>query len=71
MEAFEGYETRVQYEIVGHSGESYNIPFVDPKKPPADDKQRLATIKVSRIEFEIHSFHIIIVDSFFFDICFR
>lgn len=48
MEAFEGFETRVRYDIVGHSGESRNIPFVNEKKPPADSNARLETIKVRR-----------------------
>lgn len=46
MEAFEGYETRVQYDIVGHSGENHAIQFVDAKSPPADAKQRLEIIKM-------------------------
>lgn len=50
MEAFEGFETRVRYDIVGHSGESRNIPFVNEKKPPADSNARLETIKV-RLDF--------------------
>lgn len=57
MEAFEGFETRVRYDIVGHSGESRNIPFVNEKKPPADSNARLETIKVRRrILFEIELF---------------
>lgn len=47
MEAFEGFQERVQYDIVGHSGESHEIQFVNHKKPPKDAKQRLETIKVS------------------------
>lgn len=46
MEALEGFQDKVQYDIVGHSGETYYIPFVDTKKPPNDDKARLETIKV-------------------------
>lgn len=46
MEAFEGFGARVSYDIVGHSGESRCIPFVDANKPPADPKMRLETIKV-------------------------
>lgn len=49
MEAFEGFETRVRYDIVGHSGESKNILFVNEKSPPTDSKMRLETIKVNRI----------------------
>ncbi|KAJ6647144.1 von Willebrand factor A domain-containing protein 8 [Pseudolycoriella hygida] len=45
MEAFEGFEQRVQYDIVGHSGEADQIVFVDHKNPPKDDKLRLQTIK--------------------------
>lgn len=46
MEAFEGFEQRVQYDIVGHSGEAEQIQFVDHKNPPKDDKLRLDIIKV-------------------------
>lgn len=46
MEAFDGFHDRVQYDIVGHSGESHCIPFVDHKNPPKDAKMRLETIKV-------------------------
>lgn len=46
MEAFEGFEKRVGYDIVGHSGESKNIPFVNVNNPPNDPKKRLETIKV-------------------------
>ncbi|XP_031637278.1 von Willebrand factor A domain-containing protein 8 [Contarinia nasturtii] len=46
MESFEGFETRVRYDIVGHSGESKNILFVNEKNPPADSKMRLETIKM-------------------------
>lgn len=47
MEALEGFQDKVEYDVVGHSGETYYIPFVDPKKPPTDDKLRLETIKVN------------------------
>lgn len=46
MEAFEGFEKRVRYDIVGHSGEGKCIPFVDVKNPPNDAKARLNTIRV-------------------------
>lgn len=46
MEAFQGFGARVEYDVVGHSGEAYVIPFINPKSPPATDKQRLETIKV-------------------------
>lgn len=46
MEAFEGFESRVEYDIIGHSGESHSIPFVHHKNPPKDPKSRLDVIKV-------------------------
>lgn len=46
MEALQGFDKRVQYDIVGHSGETYHIPFVDVATPPKDDKVRLETIKM-------------------------
>lgn len=49
LEALQGHEARIQYDIVGHSGESYNITFVSKKNPPSDNKQRLDVIKVINI----------------------
>lgn len=49
MEAFDGFHDRVQYDIVGHSGETHQIQFVDHKNPPKDAKMRLETIKVCMI----------------------
>lgn len=46
MEAFHGFESRFQYDIVGHSGESHSISFVDKSNPPADPKQRLDILRV-------------------------
>ncbi|KAK7868613.1 hypothetical protein R5R35_008422 [Gryllus longicercus] len=46
MEAFQGFEAQIQYDIMGHSGEDYNLQFVDHRKPPVDNKQRLDIIKI-------------------------
>lgn len=46
MEAFDGFENRIRYDIVGHSGETHNILFVDQKTPPKNNKERLETIKM-------------------------
>ncbi|KAF4526552.1 hypothetical protein B566_EDAN009123 [Ephemera danica] len=45
MEAFEGHEKKFQYDIMGHSGESYDLKFVDKTTPPANNKERLDIIK--------------------------
>ncbi|KAE8748569.1 hypothetical protein FOCC_FOCC004745 [Frankliniella occidentalis] len=45
MEAFQGHEDKILYDIHGHSGEGYGIEFVDSSKPPKDNKQRLDVIK--------------------------
>ncbi|XP_076766995.1 von Willebrand factor A domain-containing protein c12.2 [Xylocopa sonorina] len=45
MEAFSGYEGKFQYDIVGHSGDDYNIAFVKHTQPLADNKRRLEVIK--------------------------
>ena len=50
MEAFQGYENRIQYDIVGHSGESESIIFVNKNNPPIDNKQRLEVIKVNSLD---------------------
>ena len=36
---------RLKYDIVGHSGEDNNIPFVLPNQPPENEKQRLKVLK--------------------------
>ncbi|XP_065077399.1 von Willebrand factor A domain-containing protein 8 [Ochlerotatus camptorhynchus] len=46
MEAFDGFETKIKYDIVGHSGEAVEIPFINVNNPPKDDKRRLETIKM-------------------------
>ncbi|CAB0011014.1 unnamed protein product [Nesidiocoris tenuis] len=45
MESLEGYESKVLYDIVGHSGDSKCIKFVDKSKPPANNKERLELIR--------------------------
>ncbi|XP_046413785.1 von Willebrand factor A domain-containing protein 8 [Neodiprion fabricii] len=45
MEAFDGYEGKFQYDIIGHSGDDYHITFVHHTQPPTDNKQRLEVIK--------------------------
>lgn len=46
MESFEGFENKIQYNIMGHSGESPCIPFVDHKNPPNNDKRRMDTLRM-------------------------
>ena len=41
MEALEGYGERIKYDIVGHSGEDNDIPFVPILKAPENDMERL------------------------------
>ncbi|XP_041586995.1 von Willebrand factor A domain-containing protein 8 [Vulpes lagopus] len=45
MEAFENYEEKFKYDIVGHSGDGYNIGLVPLNKIPKDNKQRLEILK--------------------------
>ncbi|OQR83325.1 hypothetical protein ACHHYP_14843 [Achlya hypogyna] len=48
MEAFAGFETKVEYAIMGHSGDAPAIPFVPFDAPPADRKQRLQVLRLVR-----------------------
>lgn len=41
MESFAGFESKFDYCIMGHSGDSPDIPFVNFGEPPADRKERL------------------------------
>ncbi|KAL1505421.1 hypothetical protein ABEB36_004993 [Hypothenemus hampei] len=45
MEAFEGFEDKIKYDIIGHSGEEYNINFVSRDNPPKNNKERLEVIR--------------------------
>lgn len=45
MEAFDGYEEKFKYEIIGHSGEEFNIQFSPFKNPPKNNKEKLDVIK--------------------------
>jgi hypothetical protein len=45
MEAFNGYENKISYDIVGHSGDGYNINFVDSKNNPKNEADRLKILK--------------------------
>lgn len=46
MEAFQGYDSRLRYELLGHSGEGPSWPFVKLGKPPANNKERLNVLMV-------------------------
>ena len=45
MEALAGLEHKYIYEIVGHSGETHHLPFVDFGTPPRNSKERLAVVQ--------------------------
>lgn len=45
MEAFNGYENKIVYDIVGHSGDGYNIKFVEANNPPKNEAERLKVLK--------------------------
>ncbi|KAG5885894.1 hypothetical protein JTB14_019153 [Gonioctena quinquepunctata] len=45
MEAFEGFEDKIKYDIIGHSGDEYNLVFVPRDNPPKNNKDRLEIIR--------------------------
>ncbi|XP_077584586.1 von Willebrand factor A domain-containing protein 8 [Stigmatopora nigra] len=45
MEALENYEHKFQYDIVGHSGDGYDIQLVAVDRVPKNDKERLKVLK--------------------------
>ncbi|GFY55984.1 von Willebrand factor A domain-containing protein 8 [Trichonephila inaurata madagascariensis] len=45
LEAFEGYQDKFKYDIVGHSGEDFCIEFSKFDKPPTNRKERLELIR--------------------------
>lgn len=46
MEAFDGFEDKIKYDIVGHSGDTDKIEFVKFNNPPKNNKERLDIIRV-------------------------
>ncbi|XP_074844543.1 von Willebrand factor A domain-containing protein 8 isoform X3 [Carettochelys insculpta] len=46
MEAFENYEHKFKYDIMGHSGDGFNIALVGSDKVPKNNKQRLEILKI-------------------------
>jgi hypothetical protein len=45
MESFAGFENKFDFCIMGHSGDSPEIPFVEFGKPPKDRKERLKVLQ--------------------------
>lgn len=45
MEALESYEHKFKYDIVGHSGDGYDIELVRTDKVPKNNKERLKVLK--------------------------
>ena len=45
MEAFEDYNDKIVYDIVGHSGEENGLPFTRINKTPNNEKERLDVLK--------------------------
>ena len=46
MEGLEGSESRLKYDIIGHSGESSSIQFVKRGVRPSNEKERLKVLEV-------------------------
>uniref|UniRef100_A0A8D3C1B3 von Willebrand factor A domain-containing protein 8 n=1 Tax=Scophthalmus maximus TaxID=52904 RepID=A0A8D3C1B3_SCOMX len=46
MEALESYEHKFKYDVVGHSGDGYDIELVRADSVPKNNKQRLKVLKV-------------------------
>ncbi|XP_072949521.1 von Willebrand factor A domain-containing protein 8 [Epargyreus clarus] len=44
-EALKGYETRIRYDMYGHSGEEHALELIRVDRPPENEKQRLQIIR--------------------------
>jgi hypothetical protein len=55
MEALRGFESKFRYSIVGHSGDSAEIPFVKFDQPPQSPKERLKILRRMRTHAEVAS----------------
>lgn len=54
MEALEGKEEKIKYDIVGHSGDGANIPFVSTSSPPKNEKERLNVLRKMLAHTQVH-----------------
>lgn len=53
MESFQGFEDKIKYDIMGHSGDAHDIKFVDVINQPDNNKKRLDVLRVLLIKFVI------------------
>lgn len=44
MEALEGYSAQWRYDVIGHSGETFNLELVKYDRPPTNIKQRFEVL---------------------------
>lgn len=51
MEAFQGFDDKIKYDIMGHSGDSHDIKFVSADCPPDNDMKRLQVIRVISLDY--------------------
>lgn len=65
MEAFEGFDDKIQYDIIGHSGETDKIDFVKKGSPPKDNKERLDIIRVCYLQDSLNLFVYFLLIIFF------
>lgn len=56
MEALEGKEEKIKYDIVGHSGDGPNHPFVSSNCPPKNEKERLNVLRKMLAHTQAHFF---------------
>jgi hypothetical protein len=56
MESLDGYSHKYQYSIVGHSGDSAEIPLVDFGKPPQNRKVRILDFFIQLSPSKFHNF---------------
>ncbi|GAB6029233.1 von Willebrand factor A domain-containing protein 8 [Chamberlinius hualienensis] len=46
MQSLEGYEHKLKYEIIGHSGDDFDVSFVTEKKFPQNQKEQMDVLKM-------------------------
>lgn len=53
MEAFQGFEDKIKYDIMGHSGDAHDIKFVSIDDQPDNNMKRLEVMRVCSICYYI------------------
>jgi hypothetical protein len=61
MESLDKKQEKIKYNLVGHSGETYEVNFSSADKPPKNEKERLDILKKMLAHSQVSLFCVFVV----------